>query len=1553
GAILVPLDPQWPASRIAAACDRAAVRHAVIGSDFAGSLPASLAVGLLDELFESVGDEPVSSGPLPEDLAYIIFTSGSTGEPKGVAIEHAAARTTIDDMNDRFGIGPDDRVLALSAPTFDLSIYDVYGVLGAGGGLVAPDPDAALDPERWSELIAEYGVTVWNTAPAVAQMLVEYAENDPVVLARMSSLRLMLLSGDWIPLTLPTRLRAMLPGLRVISLGGATEASIWSICYPIDRVDPRWSSIPYGRALREQFFVILDEQGDPCPVGVPGELHIGGAGLARGYAGDERQTAERFFHHPALGERLYRTGDLGRWCPDGVIEFLGRVDRQLKVLGHRIEPGEIEAVVSRLPQIRQCLVVGHRGRDRHLRLVAYLVGRSASLDTESVAAHARAELPTYMVPSRWVVLDGLPLTSNGKVDHAALSNPFTGSEAGREFPETDRQVAELPAPTTNSGAPGATERWVVEPHSAASDSAPPSLTTAGRRASEPDSAASDSVARPLTPAEQWVADVWGELLDVTITHPDADFFALGGHSVLATRMLFKVRNAGHTEIGLRDVATSSTVAEFAGLLGESRPSSVVSASERLPARTRTARSEPFPLTRVQHAYLLGRRNSGTACYVFNEFRCTELDLDRYEQAWNSVIARHPMLRTVITTDYLNRVVDSVPHYRIRRYDLTALPAQERERELLRLREQLSHRVIRHDRWPLFDVRAAVLDDGELRLFVGIDAMICDASSFFLLDRHLREAYERPQAQISAPSTDFAEYVAHTRARREGTAYARAAEYWQRRIPTLPGPPTLPTRPKTDAAPRFVRRDDHLTTTEWDSLGRIAARHRVTPSAVLLTVYADALAELSGEERFSVMLTLMDRPLELPDIDQVVGEFTALIAHEVDRREGESFLDRVRGTQQRLFDDLDHRDYSAVDVLTDITARTERRIQLPAVFTSGLDVGELVGSDPRLDWVGPIEYGISQTPDVWLDHQILVDNGQLHVRWDVLETVLDAAAVDEAFAGLMRSLRRLADDPTAWIAEPAGHRSADEVSEEICALWADLLGIAPAAIDPTRGFVSSGGDSVSAVRLARYVRGTFGFHLPIDKIIAPEFTLSALICRIVCERIDAVPRTGPITDLVETSVDTRRFELTALQQAYWVGQQGAWSLSYRSAHGYGDLRISGIDGDDLHGAVRRLVDRNPMLRTVFHDSGTQELLDEDDPRLSALPVTEIDLTSAPESVVAEEISRLRDEMQRTGPGPAPWSFRIAALWLPGGEVSLHVVCGLMMADGWSGQLLVSELLTYLDEPNAMLAPQSTRFADYVATLAARRRTPEWERHRQWWFERIDDLPPAPSLPQAGPADRVHAELMQRRETYLTATEFEAMSAQCSERGIIPSAVFATCYAIALARAAEHRHFLLNVLYLDRMALPADLDQVIGPLATTALVEVRLPRAVSFAELCRTTQSATARTFDHALISGVEVAREIARRRRDTRPVAPVVFHSMLGLRPPVDMPETVRILDSFQSIRTPQVSLDLQVGPSPWQDNQVTISLDAVAELFEPGTVDSIFDDLCHLLRRLAADPGTW
>ena len=266
---------------------------------------------------------------------------------------------------------PEDRVLALSSLSFDLSVYDIFGTLAAGGTIIIPSASATRDPAHWAEVMVQEQVTVWNSVPALMAMLVEYAAGRPEVLPH--ALRLVLLSGDWIPVTLPDRIKALVEGVQVISLGGATEASIWSILYPIETVDPAWKSIPYGKPMVNQRFHVLNEALEPCPVWVPGQLYIGGIGLAKGYWRDEEKTCASFITHPRTGERLYRTGDLGRYLPDGNIEFLGREDFQVKLQGYRIELGEIEAALTQHPAVRVAVVTAVGEPQGNKRLVAYVV----------------------------------------------------------------------------------------------------------------------------------------------------------------------------------------------------------------------------------------------------------------------------------------------------------------------------------------------------------------------------------------------------------------------------------------------------------------------------------------------------------------------------------------------------------------------------------------------------------------------------------------------------------------------------------------------------------------------------------------------------------------------------------------------------------------------------------------------------------------------------------------------------------------------------------------------------------------------------------------------------------------------------------------------------------------------------------------------------------------------------------------------------------------------------------------------------------------------------
>ena len=518
GAAYLPIDPDLPADRrryllangeVAIVVTQPWVDERIAGE---GGWPEDVLRLRVEE--EAPAEEPAPLQPVqtPDDLAYVIYTSGSTGQPKGVMIDHRGAVNTVLDLNERFRVGPEDRVLALSSLSFDLSVYDIFGTLAAGGTIVFPEAGRRRDPLHWAERVASAGVTLWNSVPALMEMFAEVWRDGtpPARAAGAGTIRLVFLSGDWIPVALPARIRtlpAVAPDVELISMGGATEASIWSILHAIGEVDPAARSIPYGRPLANQSFHVLDDGLRPRPTWVPGQLYIGGVGLAKGYWRDPAKTAASFVVHPETGERLYRTGDLGRYLPDGEIEFLGREDSQVKVRGYRVELGEIEAALAGHPGLRDAVVVAREGgAPGEKRLNAYVVAAVAqeAPDAAALRAYLRERLPEYMVPAGILFLDALPLTANGKVDRRAL--PGVGQEAPQERRE-----------------------YVA----------------------------------PRTDIEEALAAICAEILGVEKLGVHDDFFELGGDSLMGIRAIFRIRQAVGIELEVRDFFAAPTVAGLA------------------------------------------------------------------------------------------------------------------------------------------------------------------------------------------------------------------------------------------------------------------------------------------------------------------------------------------------------------------------------------------------------------------------------------------------------------------------------------------------------------------------------------------------------------------------------------------------------------------------------------------------------------------------------------------------------------------------------------------------------------------------------------------------------------------------------------------------------------------------------------------------------------------------------------------------------------------------------------------------------------------------------
>lgn len=377
GLAYLPLHTEWPLGRIDEVLQEGNVQTILISNlqwkEIKNSQLAQKYNFVVIEEVNAISD--ISGVPYPQltDSAYVIFTSGSTGKPKGVEISHYAAMNTLIAVNTRFHVQQDDRIFALSELSFDLSVYDMFGLLMAGAAIVFPEPNMDKDPAYWYTLIQKHNISIWNTVPQLLQLLIEYAERNN---KSLDTLKLVMMSGDWIPLKLPSQIKSIHSNITVMSLGGATEGSIWSIWYEVKAVNPEWKAIPYGYAMPNQKMYVLNEFLEHCPVGVTGEIYIGGDGVATGYWNNPEKTQARFLD-TQLG-RLYKTGDLGKWHKTGYIEFQGRIDHQIKLNGYRIELDEVSAKLAQLSGIEEAISTIEDNQ-----IVSYLVSQEFEVEPKS------------------------------------------------------------------------------------------------------------------------------------------------------------------------------------------------------------------------------------------------------------------------------------------------------------------------------------------------------------------------------------------------------------------------------------------------------------------------------------------------------------------------------------------------------------------------------------------------------------------------------------------------------------------------------------------------------------------------------------------------------------------------------------------------------------------------------------------------------------------------------------------------------------------------------------------------------------------------------------------------------------------------------------------------------------------------------------------------------------------------------------------------------------------------------------------------------------------
>ena len=821
GGAYLPLDPDYPPDRLAFLLRDSQAPLLITQEPLRDRLPAG-ATGVLcldtdREAISGYEGDNLEGGAGPDDLAYVIYTSGSTGTPKGVMIAHRGVAANLRWRQDAFPLTAGDRLLQTYSFSFDPSVWALFWPLTVGAALVLPRPGGIADSAYLVEMMAGQGITVMGAGPALWRALLA----EPGI-EKCRSLRHAFCGGEPLTGDLRGRFLAQLPRTALHNVYGPTEATIDATWWTCPRPDTGEAATPIGHPLPTASAWLLGEDGRPVSDGAAGELCLGGVGLARGYLRRPELTDQRFIPHPvdpAPGARLYRTGDLARRRPDGALEYLGRLDDQVKVRGYRIELGEIETALARLPGVRMAAVAAREDTPGDRRLAAYVVPEGTAPPVPVLRRALRQALPAYMVPSAWVFLDALPLSPNGKVDRHTLPAPRT----------TDRERG-------------------------------------------------DDYAPPRNTLEQRLAGIWEELLDTRPLGVHDHFFEIGGHSLLAARLLARVRREWGAEITLRGLFETPTIA----LLAERLRAKGVAHTDAGPASIPpTPRTEALPLSFAQESlWLVSRLEPDSP--VYNIPLCLRLagplDARALEHSLSEIVRRHEALRTCVTLAPNGRPVQTIrapEALPLETVDLSGLPPDTRGAEAQSYAEREARRPF--DLAADQMLRAVLLRLGreEYRLLLTLHHIACDGWSVGILMHELTALYAAFAAGLPSPLPElpmqYADYAAWQRQRLTGPLAETQLAYWTRQLADAT-PLALPTDRPRPPVGRFegARLPVALPRALVDRLHDLGRQEDATLFMTLTAAFQGLLARHTGQADIVIGSPVAGR--NAAETESLIGHF---------------------------------------------------------------------------------------------------------------------------------------------------------------------------------------------------------------------------------------------------------------------------------------------------------------------------------------------------------------------------------------------------------------------------------------------------------------------------------------------------------------------------------------------------------------------------------------------------------------------------------------------------------------------------------------------------------
>ena len=1062
GACYVPLDPAFPQARLDYYAEDAALGLLLTCAGIT-SAPCHWSVDAPQRVFALDQDTawlqqpatPLARGPLdaqPGDAAYVIYTSGSTGKPKGVCVQHSAVANFLQSMCEQPGIGPDDKLAAVTTLSFDIAVLELMLPLCVGAEVILVPRETTMDGNALRSLVEQSGATMMQATPGGWRLLLDAQWRGH---RRFKAL----VGGEGLPADLANQLVDCCGELW--NMYGPTETTIWSTLWHVDPVRIAQRGVSIGRPVANTSVWVLDGAGQRCPIGVPGEIVIGGIGVTLGYLERPELTAERFIPDPwgGRGMRLYRTGDRGRWRNDGLLEHMGRNDFQVKVRGYRIELGEIEASCNEVPGVRESVVITREDQPGDVRLVAYVVAATgARIDPAELDRRLRARLPQYMLPQHVVTLDALPLLPNGKIDRKALPKP----------------VATLKAPS---------ERLA-----------------------------------PRNAHEQKVLETMEQVLNLPGLGIRDDFFALGGHSLLAARLATLLGRAYDVKVPLRLLFEAPTAEKLAAAVEALQASGAVrdAGIPHQPGR-RSA-----PLTPMQERIrFVEQMHPGRSVYNAPSAHRLggPLDLARFNAALGEIIRRQPSLRTAFGIDpktgkpgalIADKLALELPVI-----DLRSLPADQREAELQERMQELADRPIDISRAPLFHAALFKVDDEDHAFVFVPHHLIWDGWSFDILQNELSQIYGalvrgEPHGlpELEVTHGDYAQWYSQWLASPEMEGQLR---FWKDRYASLP----TPKAPRTDMPRRagmsgqggthWLSIDKVLT----ERLREIGRGHDVTLNMLALGVYILLMSSVIETE--SIVIATPVRGREAPELEPVLGFFNNVLplSFRIDR--SLSFGDFLRYVKAELLAIMNYQQvpFERLVVEPEFVERAQGVGLYQGLFSfqdareRPTRIGDLADRQMHL-----LQRGATDDLGIWLMDKANGLEGAITYNADIYRRET-GAAFKERFVELLLAVVRRPDDSldaiwkngestsanylrklsateaparaaAAPVAAPAHERQPMALLQpeqaQLAQIWASALNIDVNDVRANANFFDLGGDSLLAMRVTQQAEQVLGFRV---------------------------------------------------------------------------------------------------------------------------------------------------------------------------------------------------------------------------------------------------------------------------------------------------------------------------------------------------------------------------------------------------------------------------------------------------------------------------------------------